>query len=204
MEINSELSITIKEGSNSKSLNINIKKEKEEYIDENNFQIYYDNFNNKYTDQVIPAGENITFIIQAYDKNKNKIKHISLSSGLFKIEIASEIIDYFFNQDFSNPGKLKCIFNSEKVGPFKFSYYYNNTLININNNKGPDNIIYVPAQCNKDNSEIILQQEDENNIIIDSESNIIIKCIDKYNNVIPKSGENFRAIIKVDSDDELE
>ena len=36
------------------------------------------------------------------------------------------------------------------------------------------------------------------------ESNIIIKCIDKYNNVIPKSGENFRAIIKVDSDDELE
>ena len=37
MEINSELSITIKEGSNSKSLNINIKKEKEEYIDENNF-----------------------------------------------------------------------------------------------------------------------------------------------------------------------
>ena len=54
--------------------------------------------------------------MQAYDKNKNKINHISLSSELFKIEIVSEISNYFLNLDSSNPGILKCNFNSEKIG----------------------------------------------------------------------------------------
>jgi hypothetical protein len=170
-------------------------------IDENNFEVYYDNFSDQYTDQTIPAGENITFIVQAYDKNKNKINHISLSSELFKIEIISEISDYFLNLDSSNPGILKCNFYTEKIGSFKFNYYYNNALITINNNKGPDNIIYVQGACDKDNSEII-HQKGEN--IIMTESSMVIKCFDKYKNVIQKGGEKITANIKVDSTDELE
>ena len=165
-------------------------------IDENNFKVSYVNFNN----QTIPAGENITFIVQAYDKNNNKINHISLTSELFKIEIKSEITDYFFNQDSSNPGMIKCIFNSEKIGSFKFNYYYKDKLITIKNNTGPDNITYIAGACNKDNSEII-SQESEN--IIGNKNNITIKCFDKYKNVIKKGGENFSANIKVDYTDEL-
>ena len=165
-------------------------------IDENNFKVSYVNFNG----QTIPAGENITFIVQAYDKNNNKINHISLTSELFKIEIKSEITDYFFNQDSSNPGMIKCIFNSEKIGSFKFNYYYKDKLITIKNNKGPDNITYIAGACNKDNSEII-SQESEN--IMGNENNITIKCFDKYKNVIKKGGENFSANIKVDYTDEL-
>ena len=165
-------------------------------IDENNFKVSYVNFNG----QTIPAGENITFIVQAYDKNNNKINHISLTSELFKIEIKSEITDYFFNQDSSNPGMIKCIFNSEKIGSFKFNYYYKDKLITIKNNTGPDNITYIAGACNKDNSEII-SQESEN--IIGNENNITIKCFDKYKNVIKKGGENFSANIKVDYTDEL-
>ena len=165
-------------------------------IDENNFKVSYVNFNG----QTIPAGENITFIVQAYDKNNNKINHISLTSELFKIEIKSEITDYFFNQDSSNPGMIKCIFNSEKIGSFKFNYYYKDKLITIKNNTGPDNITYIAGACNKDNSEII-SQESEN--IMGNENNITIKCFDKYKNVIKKGGENFSANIKVDYTDEL-
>ena len=173
----------------------------ENEIDKNNFEVYYDNFSDQYTDQTIPAGENITFIIQAYDKIKNKINNISLSSELFKIEIKSEISNYFFNLDSSNPGILKCNFYTEKIGSFKFNYYYNNALITINNNKGPDNITYVPAACNKDNSEIIHQKSQN---IIGKENSIVIKCIDKYKNVIQKGGENFTVNIKVDRKEELE
>ena len=165
-------------------------------IDENNFKVSYVNFNG----QTIPAGENITFIVQAYDKNNNKINHISLTSELFKIEIKSEITDYFFNLDSSNPGMIKCIFNSEKIGSFKFNYYYKDKLITIKNNTGPDNITYIAGACNKDNSEII-SQESEN--IMGNENNITIKCFDKYKNVIKKGGENFSANIKVDYTDEL-
>ena len=173
----------------------------DEEIDENNFEVYYDNFSDQYTDQNIPAGENITFIVQAYVKNKNKINNISLSSELFKIQIESEVSNYFLNMDSSNPGILKCNFYTEKIGSFKFNYYYKNTLITINNNTGPDNIIYVQGACDKDNSEII-PQKGEN--IIMTESSMIIKCIDKYKNVIQKGGEKFTANIKVDLTDELE
>ena len=166
------------------------------YPEIDNFKVSYVNFNG----QTIPAGENITFIVQAYDKNNNKINHISLTSELFKIEIKSEITDYFFNQDSSNPGMIKCIFNSEKIGSFKFNYYYKDKLITIKNNTGPDNITYIAGACNKDNSEII-PQESEN--IIGNENNITIKCFDKYKNVIKKGGENFSANIKVDYTDEL-
>jgi len=96
---------------------------------------------------------------------------------------------------------LKCIFNSKKIGSFKFKYYYKDNLIIINNNKGPDNIIYIPGGCNKENSQII-PQESEN--IIGTENIIIIKCFDKYKNEIKKGGEKFTANIKVDAKDELD
>ena len=95
---------------------------------------------------------------------------------------------------------IKCIFNSEKIGSFKFNYYYKDKLITIKNNTGPDNITYIAGACNKDNSEII-SQESEN--IMGNENNITIKCFDKYKNVIKKGGENFSANIKVDYTDEL-
>ena len=89
---------------------------------------------------------------------------------------------------------IKCIFNSEKIGSFKFKYYYKDNLIRINNNKGPDNIIYIPGECNKNNSEII-SQESEN--IMGNENNITIKCVDKYKNVIKKGEKNLVLILKL-------
>ena len=71
----------------------------------NSFEVYYDSFDGQsYTDQNIPTGENITFLVQALDKNKNQINTIFFTSELFNIEIQSEIENYSFSKDDSIPG----------------------------------------------------------------------------------------------------
>ena len=63
-----------------------------EEIDINKFEVYYLNMSeDTFNDQNIPTGENITFIVQAYDKYKNKIKNTFLSAELFSIQIESDI-----------------------------------------------------------------------------------------------------------------
>ena len=71
----------------------------------NSFEVYYDSFDgHSYTDQNIPTGENITFLVQAFDKNKNQINTIFFTPELFNIEIQSEIENYSFSKDDSIPG----------------------------------------------------------------------------------------------------
>ena len=137
--------------------------------------------------------------MQAYDKYKNKINSIFLTSELFNIQIQSENENYSFYKDDSAPGVIRCIFNSEKMGSFKFNYSYKDNAININSTKGPNIIIYVPGECSEINPQVLYPLENTTQILIPY--NYTIKCLDKYNNTVNKGGAKFTTDIKVDSED---
>ena len=137
--------------------------------------------------------------MQSYDKYKNKINSIFLTSELFNIQIQSENENYSFYKDDSAPGVIRCIFNSEKMGSFKFNYSYKDTTININSTNGPNIIIYVPAECSQINPQVLYPLENNTQILIPY--NYTIKCLDKYNNTVNKWGAKFISDIKVYSED---
>ena len=169
-------------------------------IDTNNFEVYYVNLNEKsYTDQNIPAGENIAFMVQAYDKYKNKIDHISLSPDLFTIEIESNNDNYTLSKEISGAGALRCVFNSEKDGSFKFNYFYRNSPIKVDTTKGPNVIIYVPGLCSEINPQVIYPPENEVDISVPY--NYIVKCLDKYNNTVKEGGAKFTSDITLNIPD---
>ena len=107
-------------------------------IDENNFIIYYTDLDQKsYTQDEIPAGETIYFMVQAYDKFKNKIDHESLPAESFAIKVTPNITENKIIKYSAGSGALRCQFDTTKIGTYKFEYEYNKRSINANTDKGP-------------------------------------------------------------------
>lgn len=186
-------SITIYAGEEEKQIASFTQSVVSEDIDINNFVVYFVNLEEKdYTEQNIPAGENLVFMVQAYDKYKNKIDHATLSPELFEIEIDSKS-EFTLNKEISGAGALKCVFNSIKDGSFKFNYLYNKTPINVDNTKGPNVIIYVPGQCSVENPQIQYPSDEEVDISIPYK--YTVNCLDKYKNEVKEGGAKFTSDI---------
>ena len=78
---------------------------------------------------------------------------------MFNIQIQSENENYSLYKDYSIPGVIRCILNSEKAGSFKFNYSYKDNTININSTNGSNIIIYVPGECREINPQILYPLE---------------------------------------------
>ena len=160
-------------------------------IDEDKYVVYYTDMDKKsYTDQTIPVGETIHFLVQAYDKFSNKIDGL-LSPDLFEINVTPTIDENTISK--GDNGTLSCLFNTTKIGTYYFEYLYNKKIINPNKDKGPKQITYIAGSFNINNSLIILLSGIEINI--SRIYNYTIRCFDKYGNQIDKGGANFTSEI---------
>ena len=89
-------------------------------------------------------------------------------------------------EEISELGTLKLIFNIQKVGTYKFNYFYKDFPIKVNNTLGPDIIIYVPGKCSSIYPQVIYLPENE--IIINNSYFYTIICLVKYNNTVKEGG----------------
>ena len=165
-------------------------------IDENNFVIYYIDIDEKsYTEQTIPAGETIHFMVQAYDKFNNKIDHESLPSDSFEIRVTPKKDENNIVKYNGGSGALSCLFNTTKIGTYKFEYYYKQKKINANTDNGPQQITYVPGDCSAEIPQVFYPEEDE--IDVSTTYKYTIICLDKYGNSVNKGGAKFTSEISL-------
>ena len=173
-------------------------------INVDNFVIYYIDLEDKpYTEDSIPAGEAIHFMVQAYDKFKNKIDHESLPSDSFIIKVTPNIFENRIVKFNGGSGALSCLFSTTKIGTYKFEYEYNNKPITPNTDKGPKQIKYVSGDCSAENPQVFYPNEAE----VSTEYEYTIVCLDKYGNSVTKGGAKFTSEISLfieDSQNKLE
>ena len=89
-------------------------------------------------------------------------------------------------EEISELRTLKWAFNRQKVGTYKFNYFYKDFPIKVNNTLGPDIIIYVPGKCSSIYPQVIYPPENE--IIINNSYFYTIICLVKYNNTVKEGG----------------
>ena len=174
-------------------------------IDRNKFKIYYINLDEQsYTDQNIPAGNTIYFMVQAYDKFNNKIDNGILSKDLFKIEIDSKSDNYTLEVNNEGSGALSCSFMAIKEADYKFTYSYEDFELENIDNTGPNTIHYVANQCNEKYPKITYPSQKD--IDVSVPYLLIIQCFDEYNNTVRKGGATFSSDITLrvpDSENEI-
>ena len=164
-------------------------------VDINNFKVHYTDMNEKsYNDQNIPAGEEFHFIVQGYDEFMNKIDTVQLP------DLEVNINNYEDNNTVLNCysgtiGYMACSFSAKKIGNYKFKYAYNKTTILPTFEYGPDVVTYVSGACSAEFNQTIYPNEDE--IDISSPYNIMINCLDKYQNQVKKGGAKFTSEISL-------
>ena len=163
-------------------------------IYEDNFIIYYTDLDEKsYTQDEIPAGETIYFMVQAYDKFKNKIDHETLPPDSFVIKVTPNITENKIVKYSGGSGALRCQFHTTKIGTYKFEYEYNKRSINANTDKGPKQITYVSGECSAENPRVVFPSINETEVSTIFE--YIIICLDKYGNEVTKGGAKFTSKI---------
>ena len=164
-------------------------------VDINNFKVYYTDMDGKsYNDKNIPAGEEFHFIVQGYDEFMNKIDNVQLP------DLEVNITNYEQNNTVLNCysgtiGYMACSFSAKKIGNYKFKYAYNKETILPTFEYGPDVVTYVSGACSAEFNQTKYPSEDE--IDISSPYNIIISCLDKYQNQVKKGGAKFTSEISL-------
>ena len=164
-------------------------------VDINKFKVYYTDMEEKsYNDKNIPAGEEFHFIVQGYDEFMNKIDNVQLP------DLEVNITNYEQNNTVLNCysgtiGYMACSFSAKKIGNYKFKYAYNKETILPTFEYGPDVVTYVSGACSAEFNQTKYPSEDE--IDISSPYNIIISCLDKYQNQVKKGGAKFTSEISL-------
>ena len=198
-------SIVVYAGKESKQLALYTQTVNSGPIDKNKFKIYYINFDEQsYTDQNIPAGNTIYFMVQAYDEFNNKIDNEILSKELFKIEIDSKSEDYTLEINNEGSGALSCSFMATKEADYKFIYSYEDCELEYIDNTGPNTIHYVSNVCNEKYPKITYPSQKD--IDVSVPYLLIIQCFDEYNNTVKKGGATFSSDITLrvpDSENEI-
>ena len=163
-------------------------------IDDNNFIISYIDMDGK-SDQEIPVGETIYFMVQAYDKFKNKIDHQPLPSNSFEINVTPKTNANKIAKINKGSGALTCSFTTTIIGDYKFEYLYNQKTISANVDKGPRQVTFVSGECSAENPQVIYPSENDTDVSITYEYTII--CLDKYGNKVSKGGAKFTSEISL-------
>ena len=164
-------------------------------VDINKFKVSYTDMDEKpYNDKNIPAGEEFHFIVQGYDEFKNKIDNVQLPDLGVKIK-NFEQNNTVLNCYSGTIGYMACSFSAKKVGNYEFVYSYNGDTISPTFEYGPDVVTYVSGACSAEFNQTIYPKEDE--IDISSPYNIIINCLDKYQNQVKKGGAKFTSEISL-------
>ena len=161
----------------------------------NNFKVHYTDMDEKsYNDQNIPAGEEFHFIVQGYDEFMNKIDTVQLPDLEVTIKNPEEN-NTVLNCYSGTIGYMACSFSAKKIGNYKFEYAYNQKTILPTFEYGPDVVTYVSGACSAEFNQTIYPSEDE--IDISSPYNIMINCLDKYQNQVKKGGAKFTSEISL-------
>jgi len=164
-------------------------------VDINNFKVHYTDMDERsYNDQNIPAGEEFHFIVQGYDEFMNKIDTVQLPDLEVTIKNPEEN-NTVLNCYSGTIGYMACSFSAKKIGNYKFEYAYNQKTILPTFEYGPDVVTYVSGACSAEFNQTIYPSEDE--IDISSPYNIMINCLDKYQNQVKKGGAKFTSEISL-------
>lgn len=164
-------------------------------IDINHFKVYYTDMEEKsYNDKNIPAGEEFHFIVQGYDEFMNKIDNVQISDLEVKVDPYNEN-NSTLNCYNGAIGYVACSFSAKKVGIYDFTYTYKNNTISPTFEYGPNSVTYVSGACSAVFNQTTYPSKDQ--IDISSPFNILIKCLDKYENEVTKGGAKFTSEISL-------
>ena len=163
-------------------------------LDTNNFVVYYIDMDGK-SEQEFTVGETINFMVQAYDKYKNKIDHELLPSNSFEINVTPKLDENEIVKLNGGSGALTCSFTTTKTGEYKFEYLYNNNVIDANTDKGPRQITYISGDCSANYPKVIYPSEEDTDVSIAYQ--YAIMCLDKYGNEVTKGGAKFTSEISL-------
>lgn len=170
-------------------------------INQNNFVSKWE-MSGSFNPSRINAGESIVFSILGRDDYLNPVLRSLVGRIKVKLMIESsdqEINpdDFLLQEEEKQIGKLTLTLKIYKSNSYYINYYYKDVKIKVNTDVGPNIINIVPTKCDKDNSEVIYKNL-ENQMIIGEQYTFKINCFDFYKNKVPNGGAQFviNSVIK--------
>ncbi len=169
-------------------------------VDKDKFIVEYNNNDDSFNNNKIKAGTLFNFTITGKDTYENEINYEIGKDVTVKIyypdgnELESEKYLYSSIENSQNLGKLKCSLLIKQTGPYVIKYFYLNQLfLPIQKPKTPENIIIVSGKCSSETS--IIYSNALENKTIGQNLEILIQCLDIYNNNITEGGESFTSTV---------